>query len=170
MAGPTPKPTWRNPDDLTDISTLTHDFGTVDADTDSVDFHVHVWNNFGGATAVPDMTDCKITTKDSASGNTSDPVIGKWVQVKCTSANETAFTAIGGSEGVELGATGSGVFGHEHSIKAKDQATGVIKGAINTGILTDTPNFADLYMKAHVPLNALAGTTNFKLRVNFKYT
>lgn len=170
MAGPQPKPTWRKPDDLSDISTITHDFGTVDADTYSAVFDVHVWNNFGGTTAVPDMTDCKITTKDSASGNTSDPVTGKWVQVKVLSANEADYTPIGGSEGIELGTAGSGVFGHEHPIKAKDQAAGIIKGSANTGILTDTANFANLSLKAFVPINAIAGTTNFKLRVNFKYT
>lgn len=170
MAGPQPIPSYRDPNTLADVTAVLHDFGVVDADTASAEYRMLVFNNFGGTVAVPDMTDCKFTTKDSSSGNTSDPVIGKWVQLKCLSTSETAFTPVGGSEGVELGATGSGVFGHEHPIAAKGQAPGVIKGSINTGAITDTANFADISVKAAVPLNAYSGATTFRFRVNFKYT
>lgn len=184
MAGLQPIPSWRDGTTLTVIAPP-YDFGTVNANTDSPELHAHLWNNFGGAEAVPNMTDCTLTTKDMTSGNTGDVVVGKWLSVCVLSAggvatNPADYHAIGGTEGVELGTAGSGVIGHQHPIKAAGLVTAgaggtaitgdVITGNINTGIITDIVNFADLKMKAHVPMNAFAGSTDFIIRADFKYT
>lgn len=184
MAGPQPIPSWRDAAALT-VLAQPHDFGTVSADTDSPVLHAHLWNNFNGTTAVPNMTDCTITTKDMTSGNTTDVVTGKWLSVCCLSAgdvdtNPIDWHAVGGTEGVELGSSGSGIMGHQHPIKAGGLATAgpggtplvgdIITGNINAGALTDVVNFADLKMRAHVPMNAFAGVIDFIIRADFKYT
>lgn len=184
MAGPQPIPSWREAVALT-VLTAPHDFGVVNADTDSPVLHAHLWNNFAGSVAVPNMTDCTITTKDPTSGNTTDVVIGKWLSVCCLSAgdidtNPANWYAVGGTTDVELGTLGSGVMGYQHPIKAGGLDTAgvggvavlgnVITGNINSGVIGDLPNYADLKMKAHVPMNAFAGSIDFLIRVDFKYT
>ena len=56
-----------------------------------------IWNNKGGATAVPNMTNTVITTKDTG-GNMNIPLVReRWVQVRCDSLGDSTFTAIGAS-------------------------------------------------------------------------
>jgi hypothetical protein len=131
--------------------------GVVDAGTVSADMGITIWNNKGGSTALSDMQNCTITTKDAAGGNTGELVLNKWVEVKVDSLSETTFSAIGG--------VGT------HPIQAKNQAAGIISGAVNDGTRANAiGNYAEITVHANVPSNASAGTVNFKLRAAYQFT
>ncbi|MNR54212.1 hypothetical protein D3C85_1743580 [compost metagenome] len=102
------------------------------------------------------MQNCTITTKDSLGGNTGELVMNKWIEAKVDSMGEATFTAIGGNTTRPIRATGMGA--------------GLIGGAINSGAVTDTNNFAEITLHANVPTNAAAGTVNFKTRVAYQFT
>lgn len=132
--------------------------GTVDAGSVSPDITFLIWNNRGGTEDVSDMTNCTITTKDSAGGNTGELVEGKWIEVKVDTMSEVTFTPIGGTV--------------TKSIKAANPApAGTIKGTANDGTKTNSPqNFAQVTLHANVPAIATAGNVDFLLRVAYQYT
>jgi hypothetical protein len=141
--------------------------GTVDAGSESAVFRALIWNNRGGGSPLSDMVNCAITTKDTSGGNTTEVVTGKWIQVQVNSAGEGVFMAIGGTEGVALP---GGLTGHEHPIKAQGGPNGEISGAANDGTKVNSAlNFADVSLKAAVPLTASAGSTNFLVRIAYQY-
>lgn len=133
--------------------------GTVDAGTDSSSTAFLIWNNRGGGTAVSDMTNCTITTKDSAGGNTGELVINTWIQVKVDSMSESSSVAIGGAVTKAIRAGGTVV------------TAGLIKGQINNGLLTGTGAdcFAKCTLFARVPATATAGNVDFLVRVAYQY-
>ncbi|MDR1701786.1 MAG: hypothetical protein LBR56_03310 [Sporomusaceae bacterium] len=160
----TPIVSWYNETNTNEVLNWT--IGKVDAGTESAELRVLIWNNREGAAALSDMTNCTVTTKDLSGGNTTEVVTGKWIQAKCNSAGDTAFEAIGGSQGVNMT---SGLLGTEKPVKASAAEAGIISGAVNSGALTDTANYTDVSFKASVPLTATAGTTNFNLRLSYQY-
>lgn len=133
------------------------DIGTVDAGSISNTFTVLIWNNRGNSTAVSDMTNCSITTKDNAGGNTGELVTNTWIEVKVDSLSETSFSAIGGT------------VTHDLRAQAANSPAKTIKGTSNTGQLTDEANFAKLTLRANVPPTATAGLVNFLTRVSYQY-
>ena len=135
------------------------DIGVIDANSESPEQGILVWNNRGGAEDVSDMQECTVTVLDNNLGDTGPVVSEKWVKLRCDSMAETSFTPIGGSAPA----------GHK-SIKAKDQQPGMIKGTKNDGTATATASFAEITTKVAVPLNAPAGPQEFKLRVKYYYT
>lgn len=133
--------------------------GTWDAGSVSTDKTFLIWNNRGGTTALPDMTNCSITTKDSLGGNTGEIILNKWIEAKVNSLSETLYTAIGGTTTKLIQAGG---------LSAGD--AGKIKGSINGGLLTDTTCFSSVTLHANVPATATAGNFTFLTRVAYQYT
>ncbi len=131
--------------------------GTVDAGTASSEFHVLVWNNRGGASAVSDMTNCKITTKDIAGTDTGELVTNTWIQAKVLTQAETTFTSVGGPV--------------THDIKAGGTApANTISGVSNDGTVSNADVcFADIVLRAFPPANATAGHVDFLTRVSYSY-
>jgi hypothetical protein len=131
--------------------------GVVDAGSVSPDFTVLIWNNRGGASAVSDMQNCTITTKDSTGGNTGELVTNEWIEAKVVSMNETTYTPVGGT--------------NTKAIQSSTSGAGTISGAINDGTITNAKaNFAQVTLHANVPSNASAGTVSFKTRVAYQFT
>lgn len=152
---PAPIVSWFTGDNTQPVSSW--NIGTIDAGTISPDTQFLIWNNRGGSTAVSDMTNCTITTKDAAGNNTGELVTNKWIEVRVDSASETTFTPIGGTV--------------THPIQAGGGAgAGVISGAANDGTMANSAqNFAKVTLHANVPATASAGNTNFLTRVAYQY-
>lgn len=155
-----PAVSWYNRNN--DLQVTNWAIGIVDAGSTSTDFGVLIWNNRSQQTAVSDMTNCTISTKDSAGGNTGDLVVGTWINVIVDSMGETTPTPIGGTATKAIRATGQ---------TAGSVAAGVIKGSVNDGTKTNAKdNFCELTLRAVVPANATAGTFNFLTRVSYNFT
>lgn len=135
------------------------DIGTIDAGTVSdPPFGLLVWNNRGGTSAVSDMENTTITTKDTAGGNTGDLVTNTWIEVRVDSLSESTFSAIGGTVTRPLRATDGTV------------AAGVIKGTANDGTKTNAiANFSEVSLRANVPGTATAGLYEFLVRISYQY-
>ncbi|MCY8119629.1 hypothetical protein MOC55_13875 [Bacillus spizizenii] len=159
-----PQVNWRKQDNSGAVSSW--NIGTIDAGTPSSDFGVLIWNNFGGTTDLSTMTNCTITTKDSAGGNTGELVTNQWVQVTVVSAGETGRTNIGGLTTHPIQASGNttnedGTF----SPNANE-----ILGVKNNGNKESAKgNFAEVILRADVPGNATAGNVAFLTRVAYQY-
>ncbi|ALA07178.1 hypothetical protein SECTIM467_48 [Brevibacillus phage SecTim467] len=155
---PAPQVSWYTADNSSQVTQW--DIGTVDAGSLSQTFSVLIWNNRGGSTAVSDMQNCVITTKDYSGGNTGELVTNNWIEVKVDSLSETGFTAIGGTLVKEIRATKS------------DTPAGTIKGTVNDGnIATEntTANFSKVTLRANVPPTATAGLVTFLTRVSYQF-
>ncbi|WJZ23509.1 hypothetical protein LIS04_81 [Listeria phage LIS04] len=134
------------------------DIGTVDAGSISNSLTVLIWNNRGGSTAVSDMTNCSITTKDSAGGNTGELVTNTWIEAKVDSLGETNYSAIGGTVVKDIRA------------QAADAPEKTIKGTSNSGATSDESNYSKVTLRANVPATATAGLVNFLTRVSYQYS
>jgi len=150
-----PVVSWYSQDNAVQITQW--DIGTVDAGSVSPVREILIWNNRGGGTELSDMTNTTITTKDSAGGNTGELVTNVWIECRVESLSETQYYPIGGTTTRDLKAEGAGV------------ASGVIKGTINGGALTDEDNFSHVSLRANVPPTATAGLVNFLTRVSYQY-
>jgi len=129
--------------------------GTVDAGSTSADTSLLVWNNRGGATAVSDMTNTTITTKDTSGGDTGSVVTEKWVEVRVDELGESVFTPIGG---ITTHPIGNGITAQQ------------IDGSVNDGTLANSDaNYCLLTVHWAVPVTATAGTYNWLLRVAYQY-
>lgn len=150
-----PQVSWYTADNSTQVTQW--NIGTVDAGSVSTEFDVLVWNNRGGAGVLSDMTNCTVTTKDQSGGNTGELITNTWIEVKCLSAGESAFSPIGGTT--------------THAIKGGGAAAaGVISGAVNDGSIANAAaNFASLALHANVPGTATAGAVSFITRVAYQY-
>jgi hypothetical protein len=153
---PTPVVTWTEQDGVTLFNSWV--IGTVDAGTVSADKTVLIWNNYKGSTALSDMTNCTITTKDSGGGNTGEPVTNTWIESKCAAAGDTTFNPIGGATNRAIKALGTVA------------TAGVIMGTANTGDLTNNKdNYAQVVLHANVPTTASAGNFSFLTRVAYQF-
>jgi hypothetical protein len=153
---PQPQISWYNIDNTSQVTQWL--IGTIDAGTVSPDTTFLIWNNRGGPTAVSDATNCSITTKDIAGGNTGDLVEGKWVEVRVDTMGETEPTPIGGTtvKAVKAGGTAP---------------AGTISGAANDGTKANSPNnFAQVTLHVNVNPLAVAGNIDFLLRLSYQYT
>ncbi|MDH6674233.1 hypothetical protein M2277_004925 [Paenibacillus sp. LBL] len=152
----TPTVTWWNGDNTAAVTDWA--IGTVDAGTVSQATTFTIWNNRAGTTAVADMDNCTITTKDASGGNTGELVINKWIEVKVETMGETTFSAIGGSVTKAIKAGGTTV------------PAGTISGKINDGTIAGgVDNFAKVTLQANVPATATAGNVDFLTRVAYTY-
>jgi hypothetical protein len=145
-----------------DVLISNWDVGTVQANTDSNILKALIWNNKGGSNALSDLRDVTITSLDTDGGTSSDVVAGKWVQINVPKmdGNQTTWAAIGGSTTRSL---------RSDALSASDGA--VIRGTANDGSTTNsTANYCTIRLKVHVPLNAMPGTKNWKMRINGYYT
>jgi hypothetical protein len=161
---PAPQVNWRKQDNSAGVPSW--NIGTIDAGTPSADFGVLIWNNYAGATDLSTMTNCTITTKDSAGGNTGELVTNKWIQATVVSAGETGRTNIGGNttHPIQAGGNTSNADG-THSPNANE-----ILGVKNNGNKVDAKgNFAEVVLRADVPGNATAGNVAFLTRVAYQY-
>lgn len=150
---PAPIVSWWNADNT--VQQTSWDTGVVDAGSIGPDTQFLIWNNRGGATAVSDMTNCVITTKDTAGGNTGDVVLEKWVEVRVDKLGETTFTAIGGTVTHPIG---NGV------------TPGVISGAANDGTVANSnANFSRVTLHWAPPSTATAGLRQWLTRVSYQY-
>lgn len=132
--------------------------GVVDAGSVSTEKQMLIWNNRGGSSAVSNMTNCTITTKDSSGGDTGELVLNTWIEVQVNSMGEVDFTPIGGTTTKVIEASGV------------TAGVGEILGTINDGTVANSPdNFADVTLRANVPSNATAGNISFLTRVSYQY-
>jgi len=141
-----------------DTQQTSWDLGVVDAGSVSADTQFLIWNNRGGGSAVSDMTNCTITTKDDAGGDTGALVTDTWIEVQVDSMGESSFTAIGGTTTKAIEAGGINTTGNQ-----------TIAGAINSGDLAADDNYAGVTLHANVPATATAGSVNFLTRVSYQY-
>lgn len=136
------------------------DFGTVKAGDASPTIKLRLWNNKGGAEVASTMRDVEMFILDKNDATMERIVKDGWLHAKCTSA-------VGGGVETRLNATA------KITLTAKLQTEGTIPGAINTGIDTDTTNFAEIstfiQIKENV-LTAIAGPTPFSLAVKYFFT
>lgn len=138
---------------------LSWDAGIVDADSYSATLGVLIWNNRGGAVVVSDMENAFITTKNTDGTDTgsvatrTDAIVE--VQV-WDGAAYPVWAEVGGSVTTLPLNDANGVAGR-------------ISGAINTGMLADKPNFAQVNLRLHVLPTAPAGLIQWKTRVSYQY-
>lgn len=155
---PAPVVSWYN--QANDTQETSWDLGVVDAGSVSNDKTFLIWNNRGGSSALSDMTNCTVTTKDDAGGDTGALVTGTWIEAQIDSMGETSFTPIGGTTTKAIEAGGTNTTGNQ-----------TISGATNDGTKSNAEdNFAEATFHANVPSDATAGTINFLLRVSYQYT
>jgi len=153
---PAPIISWYNVDNTSQVTQW--QLGTIDAGTVSPDTTFLIWNNRGGSTAVSDATNCTITTKDIAGGNTGDLVVGKWIEVRVDTMGEANFTPIGGTSTKAVKAGGSA-------------PAGTISGEINDGTKVNAlNNYAQVTLHANVDPLAVAGNIDFLVRLSYQYT
>lgn len=131
--------------------------GVVDAGSVSVDTTFLIWNNRGQSSAVSNMTNCTITTKDVLGSNTGEVVVNKWIEARVDSMSEVAFTPIGGATTKIIQAGGSA-------------GGGIISGSSNDGSVGAVDNYAKVSLHANVPALATAGQFTFLLRVTYQFT
>jgi len=153
---PAPIVSWY--DSANAVQETSWDLGVVDAGSVSADKQFLIWNNRGGATAVSDMTNCTVTTKDDAGGDTGDLVTGTWIETQVDSMGEASFTPIGGTTTKPIEAGDTNTTGNQ-----------TIAGAANSGDVAAGDNYATATFHANVPSDATAGTINFLLRVSYQY-
>lgn len=150
---PAPIVSWWNSTNTTQMTSW--DTGVVDAGTVGPDTQFLIWNNRGGATAVSDMTNCVITTKDISGGNTGDVVVERWVEVRVDKLGETTFTPIGGTVTHPIG----------NGVTAQ-----TISGAANDGTTANSnANYSSITLHWAVPSTATAGQRNWLTRVSYQY-
>lgn len=144
------------------------DANTIDNGSSSQEFTFRIWNNFNGSTAVSNMTNCVITTRDTSGGLDGSIVVKeRWVKVRVDSSTDTNFYAIGSQLN---GQTYEPV---EHQIVANDASVkaGEISGDVNTGDpIANKANYAQVTLKIDVPIDALAGRYDFYTRVRYSFT
>ncbi|TQR46759.1 hypothetical protein [Paenibacillus popilliae] len=132
------------------------DIGTVDAGSKTNGDTFLIWNNKGKKTAVSDMENCIITTKDFSGGDTGPLVTGKWIEVRVDSMNESTFTPIGGT--------------NAKTIQAEGVGAGIISGGVNDGSVNGAKaNYAKVTLRANVPALAPAGSIDFLTRVTYHH-
>lgn len=162
-----PQVNWRKKDNSGAVPSW--NIGTIDAGTPSEDFGVLIWNNFAGTTDLSTMTNCTITTKDSAGQNTGELVTNTWIQVLVVSkqgGSETGRTNIGGNTTHPIEANGTTVNGAGSFSPSAQE----ILGVKNDGSKSKSQgNFAELILRADVPGNATAGNVAFLTRVAYQY-
>jgi len=153
---PAPEVLWYNANNTAQVTEW--NIGTVDAGTVSAPTTFLIWNNRGGSSPLSDMTNCTITTKDNAGGNTGELVVDKWIKVRVDSLGETEFNdGIGGLITKVIGAEGT---------------PGIISGAANDGNMNTAAtkaNFAKVTLVADVPAMATAGNVSFLTRIAYQY-
>ncbi|GMX64369.1 hypothetical protein Elgi_36380 [Paenibacillus elgii] len=159
-----PVVSWYSMENTTQITQWP--IGTIDAGNTSPDTTFLIWNNRGGSTAVSDMTNCTITTKDVSGGNggtdanniTNEVVFKKFIEARVDTMSETTFTPIGGvtTKAIKAGGTAP---------------AGTIKGTANDGTKTNAAaNFAQVTLHAKVDPLATAGNVDFLLRIAYQYS
>ena len=120
-----------------------------------------IWNNREGEEDVSDMQDTQITVTDGV-GDELDVVAKKWTYVQCYPA-DSSFVQVGGDTMHMIQASGTDSDGNEVE-------EGIIKGTANSGLQTDTTNYAKVEAYVHPDLNAPAGIRSYFTRVVFYYT
>lgn len=132
------------------------DFGEVKAGTKSKVYTLDLWNNRGGVELASTMKDVELFVLDSADGVTEPIVKDGWLKAKCLSDTlpvETEMTDL-----------------NTLPITALGQTAGEILGSINTGIATDTGNFAKIELFAHIIKNVVTATHGEKpFSLAFRY-
>ncbi|WP_018884235.1 hypothetical protein [Paenibacillus massiliensis] len=161
---PAPAVSWYKSDNVTSLPRW--DIGTIDAGSTSPALGVLIWNNRGGTADLSTMTNCTITTKDSAGGDTGELVLNVWIEVRVDSMAESGFTKVGGTKTkiIQAGGNTTNTSG-TYSPNNKE-----ILGAMNDGSKTNSKgNFAEVTLQANVPPTATAGNVNFLTRVAYQY-
>jgi hypothetical protein len=153
---PAPIVSWFNA--ANDTQETSWDLGVVDAGSISADKQFLIWNNRGGGTDVSDMTNCTVTTKDTAGGDTGELVTGTWIETQVDSMGEAGFTGIGGTTTKPIEAGGTNTTSNQ-----------TIAGAANSGDVAAEDNFVAVTFHANVDPAATAGTIEFLIRVSYQY-
>lgn len=146
--------------DATNTTQLTRwDIGTVDAGSTSKETTFLIWNNRGGTTALSDIHDCTITTKDAAGGNLGELITNTWIEVRVDSMNEFNFAKVGGDT--------------TKPVTAENAQPNFIMGLANDGNMATTATkqcFAKVTLRANIPATATAGNVSFLTRLAYQYS
>ena len=141
--------TIRNSDDSAELSSIS--WGSINKGSASAELTIRIWNNYGGASAVDDATDCALVVKTytlldtgDTNANGQELVTEQFVSAKCTTRGDTSFTDIGGATTLPIG---------------NAAASTTLSGEI-----TDpTAQASTVVLKITVPSDANAASINFKL-------
>ncbi|GBF32206.1 hypothetical protein DCCM_0397 [Desulfocucumis palustris] len=163
---PAPLVSWYSADNVAQLTKW--EIGTIDAGSISPMLGVLIWNNRGGTADVSTMTNCTITTKDSAGGDTGELVTNLWIEVKVDSMGETDFTGgkIGGPTTHVIQAGGNTTF---NDVTTSPNAKEILGVANDSSKTNAKGNYAQVSLRANVPATATAGNVNFLTRVAYQY-
>lgn len=141
------------------------DVGELTSQTDSSILSIVAWNNRGNTSEdVSDLRDAKLIVLDANGVTYSGAVAsGGWVKVNVpkVDGNSTSYTAVKDGNGKDLMGEGCtfSVDGY------------TLKGEKNNGVLTsNTKNACLINVKMNIPINSVADTYTFKIRITGYYT
>lgn len=142
-------------------------YAAVTADTESVHNSFYIANNFTPGTAVADAvydaTNCQIKVVAS-DGSLNSPVVSeKWVNAKCISGGDAAFTGLGGTSGAEIKLTVTAGNAAKPATIAGDANDGTIAG-------TGKYNVANIESYIKPPLTTTAEGGKLSWRMVFVYS
>lgn len=146
--------------EVTDLTPL--NFGEVKAGDASTTFKLRLWNNKGGITDASTMQDVELMVLDASGAKIDRLVTDGWIHAKCTTADVPAEVTLDDTNSLLITATGQEAAGE-----------GKILGTINTGIESDTGNFADIDVYAQIKKNMLDvphGKKDFSLAFRYFFT
>ena len=144
--------------DTNNISISTLNFGVVDAGNLTGGIVIRIHNNISNAAGISDALNPTITTKtyngfDSGDSiaNGEEVVVNQMIQVQCTSAGQTTYSAIGGPNVQTIA-------------DAPPQS-----GNTPPPPTIHSNSYAQCLIRAQVPSAATAGNISFLLRVAFQF-
>lgn len=160
-----PQVQWFSQDNVTQLTKW--EIGTIDAGSTSPTLTVLIWNNRGGTADLSTMTNCSITTKDSAGGDTGELVTNKWIEARVDSISGDDFGAVGGTTTKVIQAGGNTVNVDGTFTPNAKEILGV-KNDASAG--NSKGNYSQVTLRAKVPATATAGNVNFLTRCAYQYT
>jgi hypothetical protein len=169
MPSSPPIPKWYEVVNNVEQQALSWNAGTVDAGSYSDEKEFWIWNNKGGGSAVSDMTNVTLTTKDVDGYD-----LGKIASPNIEDRDAEVQVSVYDGELDEYGDFNA-VYGSSQTIDLVSASgeLGVIAGAINDGNRNTTAskaNFARVKLKLRVYETADAGAVSWKTRVSYQYT
>ena len=138
-------------------------FGELKAGDRSAVKKLRLWNNKGGAVDASTMKDVTVMVFDKNNAKAEPIVTEGWLHLKCTTNDAPNNVVTTLTDTVSL------------MIKSGGMTTaGEIGGALNSGLDTDTSNFADMELYVEITgdavLTATHGDKPFSLAVRYFFT
>lgn len=110
-----------------------------------------------------EMRDCVMYVRDENEAKAQEVVAQGWISGKCDSLGDSSFLTLDGDAELDIGAEGLQEAGEDPIYN--------IAGTENSGLDTDTENYADVTLEMQVPYGATATTNKpFYVYVRYLYT